>query len=103
MVKIKPDFREKDEEKISSGIEIECRKVQIKQWELITPNIVLLEIHEGRKHIVRNIFESLGYKVIKLTRTAMGPLKLLNLKPKQYRELSYQEVQNLKKVVGLGK
>lgn len=103
LIKIKPDFREADEEKIQEGIEIEGREVQVKRLELITPDVLLIEIHEGRKHIVRNLFEKLGYKVIKLTRTAFGPLKLQNLKPKQYRTLSFQEIQGLKKAVGLGK
>lgn len=57
--------------------------------------IVEISIVEGRNHIVKRVFESLGYLVDKLTRTQYGFLKLDNLKSGEYRLLSVKEVKKL--------
>jgi 16S rRNA U516 pseudouridylate synthase RsuA-like enzyme len=41
------------------------------------------------------MFEAVGHPVIDLTRKSFGPLRLGNLKPGQYRELSKLEVSAL--------
>lgn len=51
-----------------------------------------ITIHEGRKHIVRRIFEKLGYKVTRLKRTAIGGLKLGKLAKGTWRELRKDEL-----------
>ena len=57
--------------------------------------IVEISIVEGRNHIVKRVFESLGYLVDKLTRTEYGFLKLDKLKSGEYRLLSIKEVKKL--------
>ena len=57
--------------------------------------IVEITIVEGRNHIVKRVFESLGYLVDKLTRTEYGFLNIDNLKSGEYRVLSIKEVKKL--------
>ena len=40
---------------------------------------VEISIHEGRKHIVKRMFEELGYRVTRLRRIAIGNVELGNL------------------------
>lgn len=57
--------------------------------------IVEVTIIEGRNHIVKRVFENLGYLVDKLTRTGYAHLKLDNLKSGEYRLLNIKEVKKL--------
>lgn len=96
IVELDPPLRIPDKKKLHKGISIEGRKVQISRVRKLKPHQVLIEIHEGRKHIIRKIFEKLNYKVINLTRTAVGKIRLTNLKPGQWRHLSKEELAKLK-------
>ncbi len=58
-----------------------------------------LTLHEGRWHVVRRLFETLGYPVDKLARVAFGPLRLGKLAPGAWRELRPQEVARLEAAV----
>ncbi len=62
--------------------------------------LVEVVIHEGRKHIVRRLFEEVGHPVNRLVRTAIGPIRLGDLKPGRTRRLTNAEVAALFKVVG---
>ena len=53
-------------------------------------------IHEGRKRQIRRMFASLGRRVEELQRVRLGPLHLENLASGQSRELTLQEVRDLK-------
>ena len=56
-----------------------------------------LTITEGKFHQVKRMFEAVGKKVLFLKRISMGPLMLdEGLKPGEYRELTDEEVEQLK-------
>jgi len=57
-----------------------------------------IEIHSGRNRIVRKIFDSLGYKVLKLDRVIFAELTKKNLPRGHWRHLTQQEINNLKKM-----
>jgi 23S rRNA pseudouridine2605 synthase len=61
-----------------------------------TRNHLGIEIHIGRNRIVRRIFESLGYEVVKLDRVFYAGLTKKQLTRGQWRFLNPQEVNNLK-------
>lgn len=56
------------------------------------PGLLKITIHEGRNRQVRRMCDAVGYPVLELTRTRIGPLRDTRLKPGQWRELSHQEV-----------
>ena len=55
-----------------------------------------IEIHSGKNRIVRRIFESLGYKVIKLDRVYFAGLTKKGLRRGDWRYLTEQEVNMLR-------
>ena len=60
-----------------------------------------MTLSEGRKHEVRRMCEQVGHSVEKLSRVALGPLKLGKLYPGQHRLLSLREVMEVRRAVGL--
>ncbi len=54
-------------------------------------SVVDVTIHEGRNRQVRRMFEALGHRVLALTRTRFGPLKLGTLPPGRFRRLTDRE------------
>lgn len=55
-----------------------------------------IEIHSGKNRIVRRIFESLGYRVVKLDRVFFAGLTKKNLRRGQWRYLTEKEVNMLR-------
>ena len=58
-------------------------------------------LREGRNREIRRLVARLGYKVRRLKRTAIGPLKLKGLAIGQWRTLTHTEVKRLYKAAGL--
>jgi 23S rRNA pseudouridine2605 synthase len=54
---------------------------------------------EGRKRQIREIGFLLGLPVVRILRIRIGTLRLDNLKPRQWRYLTTQEVTELRKLV----
>lgn len=61
-------------------------------------NLTVIEviIHEGKNRQVRRMFDAIGYEVIKLKRIRIGNIKLDDLKPGEYRNLTQHEVNWIK-------
>ena len=57
--------------------------------------VVKISIHEGKNRQVRRMFEAIGYNVLNLRRTAIGPLRIGELAEGEWRYLSRQEVKIL--------
>lgn len=62
---------------------------------------LLIGIHEGRNRQVRRMLEAVGHQVTRLRRVQVGPLKLGELMPGQWRDLTAEEVAALKNAAGL--
>jgi 23S rRNA pseudouridine2605 synthase len=62
--------------------------------------VLLITIREGRNRQVRRMLEAVGHPVQALRRVRFGPLTLRGLKPGEWRELSGDEVEKLKKWKG---
>jgi 23S rRNA pseudouridine2605 synthase len=56
---------------------------------------------EGRKREVRRMFDSLGFKVVRLVRVRVGPIRLGQLAPGKVRPLTVEEVRDLYRATGL--
>ena len=57
---------------------------------------------EGRNREIRKMFEEIGHHVEKIRRVGYGPL-VLDVKPGEFRELTQQEVEKLRRAVKAGK
>lgn len=60
---------------------------------------ITLTLREGRNRQVRRMCQRVGFPVQRLTRTAIGPLKLGRLTPGEYRFLRPQEIKELQRAV----
>jgi 23S rRNA pseudouridine2605 synthase len=60
-----------------------------------------IAVHEGKHHIVKRIFESIGYRVVQLDRYSYAGLTHHGVKRGSWRNLTKQEIISLKKLVGL--
>lgn len=60
---------------------------------------ILIRIAEGRHQQVRKMFEAIGHRVMKLRRTAIGPLELTGVEPGQWRHMTGKEVRDLRAYV----
>ena len=88
-----------DLQKIADGIELEDGEVHADSIEYADerdPSQVGIEIHSGRNRIVRRIFESLGYRVVKLDRVQFAGLTKKNLRRGDWRFLTEKEVDMLR-------
>lgn len=101
VAKINKIPEKEDIQKLKRGIVIEGRKVDIKRFKVRKKDhekntaIVEIAIVEGRNHIVKKIFASLGMDVKKLSRISYGFLDLLGLKSGEYRMLTIKEIKKL--------
>jgi 23S rRNA pseudouridine2605 synthase len=57
---------------------------------------LIITLHEGRNRQVRRMCASIGHPVRRLTRIRMGPIKLGELRPGHWRDLTTAEVQKLR-------
>jgi 23S rRNA pseudouridine2605 synthase len=90
-----------DMQKMADGVELEDGEIHADAISYVTDeeqdkNQVGVEIHSGRNRVVRRMFESLGYHVIKLDRVYFAGLTKKNLKRGQWRYLSEKEVSLLR-------
>jgi 23S rRNA pseudouridine2605 synthase len=62
-------------------------------------NVVLVQIHSGRNHIIHRMFEAMGYLVDKLDRLEFAGLERKGLDRGEWRHLDDKEIKKLKKLV----
>jgi len=86
-----------------AGVELEDGPARADAFKLVdalgkTAQVEIV-LHEGRKHIVRRMMDAVGHPVTRLIRTAVGPIRLGDLRPGGFRHLSNAEVGALYKAV----
>ncbi len=85
---------------ILKGVELEDGMVQPDKLEWVedvsSKNEVGIELHSGKNRIVRRIFESIGYQVVKLDRVIFAGLTKKDLPRGKWRILSEKELSMLK-------
>ena len=90
---------------LRAGVDLEDGSAAVDDYRLLqsVPGKSMIEvvIHEGRKHIVRRMFDAVGYPVERLVRTQVGPIRLGDQRPGTLRTLSMTETGQLYSSVGL--
>ena len=101
-VTLNKPLTESDFEKIQKGLMLEDGPIEVDKIDYVTDDPTMrevgVEIHSGRNHIVRRIFESLGYEVIKLDRVMLAGLTKQNLPRGHWRFLTSAEISMLKRI-----
>jgi 23S rRNA pseudouridine2605 synthase len=88
-----------DYERIKHGVVLEDGIAEVTEVAYTNPknkSEVGIEIHSGKNRIVRRIFESLGYDVLKLDRVYFGGLTKKDVPRGRWRFLEEEEVRRLK-------
>ena len=88
-----------DMQQIATGIEPEDGEIHADDIQYASDtdkSQVGIEIHSGKNRIVRRIFESLGYRVVKLDRVQFAGLTKKNLRRGDWRFLTEKEVEMLR-------
>jgi len=92
-------------ELLRQGVSIGGRPVSVRRVEAVRTEeagtVFRVVIHEGRNRIVRRMFERVGYPVLRLIRTRVGPLRLEGLAPGSWRDLTPSEREALFRAVGV--
>ncbi len=71
---------------LPAGLVVDARDLKEDRTRL---EIVLTE---GRKRIIRRMFEALGHETLRLKRLAIGPVTLKGLRPGEWRDLTPEEL-----------
>jgi len=74
-----------------------ARVVGIKaKRELKQSTLLEIVLAEGRNREIRRILAKVGHKVLRLKRVAVGPLRLKDIEPGQWRPLRREEIESLR-------
>ena len=96
-LQINKPITKNDLNKLKEGIEIDNEKIHINKINILNNRKELgIEIHMGKNRIIRKLFESLDYKIIKLDRVMFGPLTKRNLPRGKWKFLDQKELRLLK-------
>ena len=86
--------------KLLKGLYLEEGRAKAAHVHLEGANKLRVVLTQGINRQIRRMFAALGYKVKRLTRTRLGPLKLGRLPRGSWRELTARELESLRKAAG---
>jgi 23S rRNA pseudouridine2605 synthase len=90
--------------RLLDGVELDDGPVRVDACRVVDSvghrALVEVVLHEGRKHVVRRLMAEVGHPVTRLVRTAIGPIRLGELRPGRTRRLTNPEVSALWKAAG---
>ncbi|MGH3366918.1 MAG: pseudouridine synthase [Nocardioidaceae bacterium] len=90
---------------LAAGVTLDDGPVQVDRFRVLEKGgrraLVEIVVHEGRKHIVRRLMAQVGFPVLRLARTGIGPVRIGRLRVGQHRELTTEELGTLLDAVHL--
>ncbi|WP_456072972.1 pseudouridine synthase [Daejeonella oryzae] len=101
-VELNRNLSQGDLNKITFGLELEDGLIKPDQVTYVAggaKNEIGIQIHSGKNRIVRRIFESLGYEVVKLDRVVYSHLTKKDLPRGRWRYLEEKEIIQLKHLI----
>jgi 23S rRNA pseudouridine2605 synthase len=81
--------------KLLHGMSLEEGWAKAEAVYKLAPNKVKVVLRQGLKRQIRKMFYALGYEVIKLVRTRIGPITLGAMPPGSYRAVTHAEIDAL--------
>lgn len=105
LVVINSTISDLDIRRLESGVTIDGHKTSPAVIKVLNESPerteLLCIISEGRNRQLRKMFEVVGKEVVYIKRVSVGDLKLGNLKRGQYRYLTSQEIDGLRRISGI--
>jgi 23S rRNA pseudouridine2605 synthase len=101
-VELNKSLSQGDLNKIQFGVELEDGLIKPDQVSYVaggSKKEVGIQIHSGKNRVVRRIFESLGYEVVKLDRVVYSQLTKKDLPRGRWRYLEEKEIIQLKHLI----
>jgi len=103
LIKVKGVLADEEIRELERGVKLDdgmTSPAQVKKVKKVEQNSwVEMTIHEGRKHQVKRMLETVGHPVLKLIRVKMGTLVLGDLEPGEFRFLEDREANALRELV----
>ena len=91
--------------RLEKGVTLDDGKVKPDNVKLISRGqdrtLLAVTLHEGRNRVVRRMFDTIGHPVDRLSRTAIGPVRIGQLPLGETRELTREELGALLDLVGM--
>jgi 23S rRNA pseudouridine2605 synthase len=84
--------------RLAGGVDLHDGRTAPAAVRRLGPSRLELSLHEGRKHQVKRMCETVGHPVLRLHRSRYAGLSLDGLEPGEWRELSASEVRRLKEL-----
>ena len=85
--------------RLREGVVLEDGRTAPARAVLVEASVLRITIHEGRNRQVRRMCEAVGYPVVRLVRTRIGPLVDRSLAPGSHRTLVAEEMRALRRAV----
>jgi len=102
LVKVAGVPEEKKLTRLKRGVMLEDGKAKAVSCSLIRQreknSWVRVVVTEGRNHLVKRMFSAIGHSVLKLKRIEYGPIQLGDLPFGQFRYLTSEEMEKLRKL-----
>jgi 23S rRNA pseudouridine2605 synthase len=93
----KPPVSQRAVERLRAGVKLDDGRTAPARVVRVSPTVLELTIHEGRKHQVRRMCQAVGHPVVSLQRVKFGPLELGDLAVGQARRLTEADVERLRR------
>ena len=104
-VSVRPAITGQQVKRLENGIEIDGRVTAPALVQVVTHeeerSVIEITLFEGRNREIRRMCAELGLKVGRLSRIAIGNLRLGGLRPGDWRELEPREVSSLMRLSGV--
>jgi 23S rRNA pseudouridine2605 synthase len=91
------DFDMADHDKARKGIYLAEGRARFDELRIVGPAQIKVFLTQGIKRQIRRVLAALGYRVKRLQRVSIGPLTVQGLRPGEFRELTAQELEALRK------
>jgi len=97
LVEVGRPILDDDLKKLENGILLDGKTTLPTRTRRISKTKFEITLYQGLKRQIRLMCKSLGYEVLQLHRTDIGPLNIGDLKSGQHRHLTVKEIASLKK------